>query len=415
MATRVAVYSGTSLALRVFLPFAAGYFLSFMFRTVNAVIAPLLVAETGLSASGLGFLTSAFFLSFAAAQLPLGLLLDRFGPRRVEALLLASAALGSALFAIAGGPVGLTVARALIGLGVSACMMAGFKAFVLWFPPHRLPFVNGCLLAVGGLGAITATAPVEVLVGAVGWRVLFWGLAAAVVVLSLALLAVVPERGSGGTPGLRAQLGGMAAVFRDRYFWRLAPATVCAQAAFLSLQSLWAGPWMRDVGGLDRAAVGTHLMALAGAVVAGFVVSGAVAERLSRRGIRAGTVAVGAMVLFVLVQCLIVVAGPLLPGALWMAFGLFGSATTVAYAGLSQHFHGALAGRANTALNVLVFVAAFGVQWGVGVVLDAWEDPVTNTYGAAGYHWAFGILILLQVATIGRYAALAARVRDGGH
>lgn len=139
-----------ALLLRIFVPFALGYFLSYLFRVVNAVIAPELSAELGLGASDLGLLTSAYFLAFAAFQLPLGILLDRYGPRRTEAVLLLFAAAGALIFARAEETAGLIAGRALIGFGVSACLMAAFKAFVQWFPAERLAAVNGLQLAEGG-------------------------------------------------------------------------------------------------------------------------------------------------------------------------------------------------------------------------------------------------------------------------
>lgn len=115
-----------STALRVFLPFGAGYFLSYLYRSVNAVIALDLAASIGLDAATLGLLTSAYFLTFAAFQLPLGVLLDRYGARRVEAVLLLFAGLGAFLFWLGETPAALIAGRALIGLGVSACLMAAF-------------------------------------------------------------------------------------------------------------------------------------------------------------------------------------------------------------------------------------------------------------------------------------------------
>ncbi|MFC1674033.1 MFS transporter, partial [Pseudomonadota bacterium] len=159
---------------RVFVPFALGYFLSYLYRVVNAVIAPELVGELALDASALGLLTAAYFLTFAAFQLPLGILLDRYGPRRVEAALLVFAALGAALFAWAPDTNTLILARALIGFGVSACLMASFKAFIMWFPIERIPLINGLQLAAGGLGALVATQPVEMMLDFTDWRGVFW-------------------------------------------------------------------------------------------------------------------------------------------------------------------------------------------------------------------------------------------------
>ena len=269
--------------LRVFVPFALGYFLSYLLRVVNAVIAPDLVGDLGLTAADLGLLTSAYFLTFAAVQLPLGIVLDRFGPRRTEAALLTFAALGAFVFAAAETPAVLILGRALIGLGVSACLMAAFKAFVMWFPGPRIPLVNGCQMAVGGLGALTGTVPVEAALQVTDWRGVFVFLGALTLAAAAAIFVVVPERKSDYAPApLRDQMGGVVKVFTSPVFWRIAPLTVAAQAAFLAIQSLWSGPWLRDVAGLGRADVANHLLLIAMAMIAGFLLMGLIAERLGR-------------------------------------------------------------------------------------------------------------------------------------
>ena len=156
--------SGTAW-LRLFLPFAAGYFLSYLFRTVNAVIGPVIASELSLPDNALGLLTSTYFLAFGAAQLPLGMLLDRYGPRRVESGLLLLAGTGVALFALSDTLGGLAAGRALIGLGVSACLMASLKAFTLWFPLERQASLTGWVMASGGLGALAAAKPLEIAIG----------------------------------------------------------------------------------------------------------------------------------------------------------------------------------------------------------------------------------------------------------
>lgn len=171
-------------ALSIFLPFAAGYFVSYLYRAINAVIADELVADVDLSADQLGLLTSAYFLAFAAAQLPVGMLLDRFGPRRVESVLLLVAAFGAVVFSRADSLAALTMGRLLIGVGVACCLMASFKVFVLWFRPNQLPMLNGSLLAFGALGALTATVPVAWVLEFTSWRRLFMGLAAITLVIS---------------------------------------------------------------------------------------------------------------------------------------------------------------------------------------------------------------------------------------
>src|SRR4051812_14715853 len=130
----------------VYFAFAAGYLLSYLYRTVNAIISPELVRDLALGPSALGLLTSAYFLAFAAMQVPVGIMLDRYGPRRVEPVLLAIAALGAALFALADSITGLTLARAVIGAGVCACLMAPLKAIAAWYPPERQTSYAGWIM-----------------------------------------------------------------------------------------------------------------------------------------------------------------------------------------------------------------------------------------------------------------------------
>ncbi len=386
------------LLLRVFVPFALGYFLSYLFRVVNAVIAPNLVADLALDPARLGLLTSAYFLTFAAFQLPLGVLLDRYGPRRVEAILLLFAAAGALLFARAESVTGLVAARALIGLGVCACLMAAFKAFVLWIPAPRLPLVNGLQMAAGGLGAITATAPIELLLQVTDWRGVFTLLSALTFLVAIAVFTIVPERpvARGGTD-LHLQLRGIATIFRDHFFWRVAPLTVASQATFLSIQGLWAGPWLRDVAGFERPLVAETLLLTALAMVAGFFLFGFVAERLGRYGVPLMTVATTGIICFMLVQLLLIGAGLHFPRLLWVLFGFFGTAGILPYAALSQHFPPQMAGRANTGVNVLVFTIAFAAQWGIGAVIDLWPATTAGLYAPAGYRTAFALMLALQV------------------
>ena len=293
---------------RVFVPFAIGYFLSYLMRVVNAVIAPDLVRDLGLTAADLGLLTSANFLAFAVAQLPLGILLDRFGPRRTEAVLLLFAALGAFLFSIASSAPDLIAGRALIGLGTLACLMAAFKAYVMWFSGERIPFINGLQMAAGGLGAVTGTVPVEAVLTVTDWRGVFVIFGVMALGCSAAIAFVVPKRGLRETTAetMRDQFRGIVRVFRSPLFWRVAPMTVASQSMFLATQSLWSGPWLSDVAGLDRAAVADHLLLIAVSMVAGFLGMGTIAERLGRIGVKTANVAFCGMTLFCVVQVALV-------------------------------------------------------------------------------------------------------------
>ncbi|MBK8064349.1 MAG: MFS transporter [Betaproteobacteria bacterium] len=196
------------LLLTVFAPFAGGFFLSFLFRSVNALIAKDLAADFSLSAADIGLLTSTYLLAFAIMQVPVGVLLDRYGPRRVVATLLCFAGTGAMLFGLAQGLWVLTLGRALIGFGVSACLMGSMKAFSLWFPLERIATLNGWVIAVGGVGALAATTPMEALLGPWGWRAVFVGLAITCWATALSIFAIVPEKPCPGAPNAGARPSG---------------------------------------------------------------------------------------------------------------------------------------------------------------------------------------------------------------
>ena len=225
---------------RVYFPFALGYAISYFFRNTNAIIESDLVDELGLGPADLGLLTGAYFLSFAIFQLPLGILLDRYGPRRTEAVLLLFAALGAWIFSKADSLSGLILGRLLIGLGVSACLMAAFKAYVIWFPSGRLPMINGLQMVAGGLGALVATIPLQNVLSITDWRGVFTGLAIITVFASLCLWFILPEHQSSADKhtAIKTQLKEMGQIFRSPVFWSIVPLTALSNGSFLAIHGL---------------------------------------------------------------------------------------------------------------------------------------------------------------------------------
>ncbi len=387
------------LFLRVFLPFALGYFISYFFRNVNAIIEADLVGDLGFSAASLGLLTSVYFISFASFQLPLGLLLDRFGPRRTESVLLIFAALGALIFSMAESLSGLILGRLLIGFGVSACLMASFKAYVLWFPPDRLPLMNGLQMVAGGLGAMSATVPLRTALEFTDWRGVFLILSGLTLFSALVLWLVYPEKeGSTGPVPMKKQLEGLKTVLTSRPFLAIAPLVMFSQSAQMAIQGLWAKPWLRDVAGLDEAECANHLMWMMAAMMAGFFLLGLLSERLYHaRKISPVTVGVSAMAVFIVLQLLMALGWTAQPMLLMTAFSFFATAGILPYAGLSQIFPKDLSGRVSTSLNLTVFLGAFAVQWGLGEIISLW--PIDGKgYAPESYGAAFGSLAVLQLS-----------------
>ncbi len=389
----------STLVFRIYLPFALGYFLSYVFRVVNAVIAGDLRADLGLDSSVLGLLTSTYFLAFAAFQLPLGYLLDRYGSRRVESALLLVAALGAFVFSLSGSVTGLIVGRALIGFGVSACLMAAFKAYVDWFPTDRLPRINGLQMAAGGLGALTATRPVEMSLPLLGWQGVFQLLGVACIAVAVFMFLIVPDRNIHAEVHEHTDLHGFGTVFKSPLFLRVAPLTTVSQATFLSVTSLWAGTWLQDVAGYSRADAANILAAMTGAMITGFVLLGSLASTLSGKGISAFVIATSCVVAASIpLIVMILMQGEAPAWACWMAFGFFGSGTILYYAAFSQRFPKQISGRVNAAVNVLVFMGAFLFQWGIGVVIQYWSRGAA--FSIEGYRVAFLGLLILELLTL---------------
>ena len=350
--------------------YAAGYFLSYGLRSVNAVIAPELIRDLGITSADMGLLTSAYFLAFGLFQLPLGLLLDRFGPRRVEAVLLLVAAAGCALFGSGQTLTTLVLGRALIGLGVSSCLMASFKAFSQWFPVERLPSLTATIMVAGGLGALSASVPVEAALPLLGWRGMFF-LFAALLVASAAFLMTVPDKtAQAHSEPLGQQIRTMLGIFGKRVFWRFAPQGFLCSGGFMAIQGLWAVPWLMEVNDAARADAAGVLFLLGLAMLTGFIFVATCSRWLSRHGIAPMTLLTVGIGMGLLVEAAII-ADLARPSWLWPLLGLSFSLSNIAYSQLSAKFPVELSGRVNTALNLLVFVGAFGLQWGIGAMVDA--------------------------------------------
>jgi MFS family permease len=383
--------------LLVLLPFVSGYYLSYLYRSINALISEALVAEFGLSPGNLGFLTATYFLAFGLIQLPLGVWLDRFGPRRVQAVLLSIAAAGAALFASANGFLALALGRGLIGLGVAGALMAGLKAIVLWFPAERIALANGWFIMLGALGAVTATAPAEIVLAHIGWRGVFAILATVTAVSVLVILLVVPERQHSATPSTPGNALSITAIYRDPRFWRLAPLSASCIGSAWALQGLWAAPWLTDVEELERPVVVTHLFVMALALSASALLLGIGADRLCRRGTPlAATLAVatGAAILAQLALVLRLSVPIWLP---WVTIAATGAGTVLSYAILSEMFPKSASGRANGALNLLHVSAAFAIQYAIGLVVQQWPAEAGH-YPPEAYQAALGLNLLLQAA-----------------
>ena len=382
---------------RLFLPFAAGYYLSYLLRTVNAVISPDLTRELGLSAADLGLLTGAYFFAFAAAQIPVGIALDRYGPRRVEAALLTLAAAGTLLFAFGHSLAHLALARALIGLGVSACLMAGLKAFSQWYPPQQYAAMTGQIMAAGALGAISASLPLELALPIIGWRGVFVVVTIACVAVMLLIAFVVPDHPAQAAGSSDGQQGGVRRIFASPMFWRFAPQAALFGGGLMAMQSLWSIPFLINVAGHSRMVAAEHLLAMNLGMLVGQLSIAAVATRLARAGITPLLMMQAGFAVSIAIELAIILThgGGL---ALWFGWGLTSAVSAQVYGVVAGYFSPALSGRASTTINLMAFVGAFAVQWGYGALVDLFQAADLSPAGA--HRASFGVLALLQAASL---------------
>lgn len=388
--------------LRISLPLAGINTLTQASRVVLSVVGPALAVEYGLSASELGMLSAAMFAAYGLWQLPVGLLLDLYGPRRVQATMGVTAAAGFALFAMADGLAGFMLARMLIGVGVAAGLMAVLKAHSQWYRRAHGAGVTGIVQLIGGMGGLAVTLPADALLPLIGWRGVFWLLAAMALTMALWVFLSLRDRQPPPRRGLAVEIAVYGHIYASPVFWRLVPAVALLTVINFAYQGLWAGPWLRDMAGMADGARAGILFAYALGLMAGALATGQLASWLQRRGHSPMLVPYGCSIALMGVQVLLLVAGHgfWTMALLWAAFPFFASAGPPGYAAIAQRFEVAVMGRVSTAINALTLAGAFGLQALIGWLLDFWPRTAAGGWDPAGYGWAMGLAIAAQVLSL---------------
>lgn len=396
---------GTPGFARITLPLAAINFLNQGNRALVATIGPLLAIEFGLSASELGLLAACFFAAYAVAQLPIGVALDLHGPRKVQSTLALVAAIGFAVSAAAPGVWALAVGRIICGLGLGAGLMAMLKANTQWYPKHRVAAVTGAGLFLAGMGGMSATVPVQWALPLLGWRGIFILLAVLSVAVSMWIRFAVPDRPPGAVVpqrrSLLREIGEFGRIFRDRGFLRFLPAVMVLSALNFTFQGLWAGPWLRDVGGLDAGPRSVALLIYATGLVTGSLATGHAASFAQSRGFSPMFVPyLGIAGVLAAQLALILAPSGFWPVAgVWFLFSFCGSVGVAGYAAMGQGFPPELQGRVATAINFAMLVLVFILQTGIGAILDLWPRLPGGGWNPAGYAAALSVTFLLQAGT----------------
>jgi MFS family permease len=383
----------------IFTAFAFNYFLSALLRAVVATLAPEFARELQLGAGELGLLAGAYFLGFACMQLPVGWLLDRYGARRVLLTFGVMAVLGCVGFALARSFGQLVLARLLIGMGVSASLMAPLTAFLRLFDRPLQLRLNSWMLMSGSLGMVASTLPVQALLPLLGWRNLFFGLAAALGAAWALIAAVTPHDRASGASTPRV-VGGYRRIVRHPVFVRSWPLACFTYGGLIAVQSLWAGPWLTHVVMADAVGAARGLFVINLSMLASFMAWGLLMPRLAARGIGPEPLIAWGWPLSAVVLLAIVVLGPAADApwlALWCACT---SVVALCQPAVAQAFPKAEAGRALSAFNLLIFLGVFTGQWGMGLATDA---LMAAGWAQASSHRATMALLLLGTIAAGTW------------
>ncbi len=391
----------------IFAVFAAAHFLSYFFRSANAVIAGDLTRDLALTADELGLMTSMFYASFALIQLPLGSSLDRYGPRLVTPGLMLASAAGCLVFASAQSFGAAALGRALIGVGMAGVLMGAIKVFGQWFPPNRVATISGFMVGISSMGSLFASRPLAWLSQSFGWRVIFvWGAPAVLLVVGVIVL-VVRNTPPGGTWHAPAERGpGIGQIFRDLRFWRIAMVNFFLIGVLLSVQGLWGGPYLFDVIGLSKIAASNVLLVMGIGVVVGYFACGWLADRYGAQRV----VTIG-MAVFLLCQLALVLLGARLPlpllALVYAAIGCAGAFNIVLLAQIRALFPPQMSGRAITAVNMFGFGGTALIQWWMGVIISMFGRDDLGRYPPAAYAAAFTFTSIGTALALAWYLPLA--------
>jgi hypothetical protein len=392
-------------AIRVFFSFACAYFVSYAFRSINAVIAPELISDLHLTNTQLGFLSAAYFVGFGATQIPVGLGLDRFGPRLTEMTLMLFAIAGAIIFACADDFTTLVIGRVFIGIGVSACLMAAFSGFRTWFPLERQGQLASGMLVFGTSGALVTSWPVHAILPFIGWRGVFVMLAGCSCLAIIVLYFGLPVKTKLTQPiaSQDHKQSGVATfswasykpILTNAIFWRMFPLGAFCYGGFIAIQTLWLGPWLTNVMEYSSESASQILFWFNAVLLLAYVLNTFLLPRLAKRGIttlRYLTWMVAAALIFQV--CAFYLRSPW-AWVWWYLLAAACSSYVLAQSLIVAYFPKSYAGRVSTTYNLALFIGAFVVQWGIGYLVDVGIEAGWSR--ASAFDLALGIYLVVQV------------------
>jgi len=381
-------------------------FISQLYRTTNAVLAPWLIKDLNLDTEGLGLLSAGFFYAFSLTQIPISLFLDKVGAKRLMIALSFVGMAGAMMFSLAHG-LGMGLAgRLLLGVGMACNLMGPLKLLMEWFPPRIFATLSGLLYAVGTLGNIAAATPLVLLVEQFGWRLSFRVIIAVHLLLTLMLFWVVQDRPAekavnppSPSGGLRpaSLFGNLGILMRSKDYWIISAGTFVRYGTHAALQTLWAGPLLMEVLRFSPVQAGNILMTMNIGLIVGGPIWGAVSDRVFKtpKWVVAGGLLMLALITFGL-RALPPGTSAFVAGATFLAFGLASASGMHVYAHIKALVPKDMAGAAMSGTNFFTMMGPAVFLQGLGIAMQGLYPEASR--GPAAFSTALLICVVCQAA-----------------
>ncbi len=382
-------------SILIFSVFAFGFFISNLLRSITATLTPALSTEFNLSAANLGLLAGGYFLGFSLMQIPTGMLLDRFGPKKVIGYLLIIALIGTISFAFAKSFAGLLISRIFIGVGVAACLMGPLTGYRVWFEEKYQQRANSWMLMVANFGFVASTLPVQILLPIIGWRSIFLIIASLILISIILISILIPSWETKRDEDQKNNLQNLSYIWKNKFFISLAPLAFFNYGGVQAIQTLWAGPWMLNVTGYDAIQSATGLFWINVTMLFSFLIWGYFLPKLSSKGIDSMKIVTFTLPISYIILFLIIIMGDKAGATMFTLYILSSIVISLTQPAIALNFPTKLAGKSLTSFNVFLFSGTFFVQWIIGLIID-----FSRNLGATitmSYQISFSIFLFLCI------------------
>ena len=382
-------------SILIFSVFAFGFFISNLLRSITATLTPALSTEFNLSAANLGLLAGGYFLGFSLMQIPTGMLLDRFGPKKVIGYLLIIALIGTISFAFAKSFAGLLISRIFIGVGVAACLMGPLTGYRVWFEEKYQQRANSWMLMVANFGFVASTLPVQILLPIIGWRSIFLIIASLILISIILISILIPSWETKRDEDQNKNLQNLSHIWKNKFFISLVPLAFFNYGGVQAIQTLWAGPWMLNVTGYDAIQSATGLFWINVTMLFSFLIWGYFLPKLSSKGIDSMKIVTFTLPISYIILFLIIIMGDKAGATMFTLYILSSIVISLTQPAIALNFPTKLAGKSLTSFNVFLFSGTFFVQWIIGLIID-----FSRNLGATitmSYQISFSIFLFLCI------------------